>query len=230
MHRTQSALFGVLGVHGAFSVLRVAHQVSLRAALSGDLTEKTRPMSSVLWDFAILNFALASVNVVFFVLYAHSVRRTPAARMANAAWVMVLVQLALGVGMPVLNETYSDEGRSLLLLALVALLYWVQLGVFCTSVYRIVDPEGPPFYRGYTKVLVGLAVVQSLFGWLDDGISVTPMDLGAVAPAPAPVVTGPMQWLWYGLQVLSVGVFSAFVWGATRRLPREPPTDTRVFD
>jgi len=232
VHRTRNALYGLLAVDVAFFLFGVANKLVLRAVLAGDFTGQVNAMASVMFWFAVAGLVPTVANVVFLVLYARSVCHTRAASLAKAAWVLAIVQIVLGMGLPSLVWRFASESSSLVMLvhASVAVVYWVHLAVFCGSVYRLVGDGGKPLASSYGTLFVGAAVAQSLVGWLRAELLATPMNLGGGAPAPSAVVTTLFEAASWALQVIGVGATIAFILAAVRRLPVAPQTDVRVFD
>jgi len=226
LRRMRVALYGVLGVHIAWFVLRLV-RVLIFPLLNSAGAYGLDAIITVGLISSIVSTLFAVAEVVFAITYASALRGTSGRGLAQAAWLVLIAQRAAWY-LPsfFLSESLQPVGGLVHLPGVV--LGWVFVALFAGSAYRLLQTTAKPLAVHYVYLLVGSRVMSFCISELFDALVLQPgIESGNFGPSPLMTVFTVLMW---GASLVGLGLLWAFVSAAASRLRTLPVADARVFD
>lgn len=227
MQATRAALFGVLGVGYATFLLGVVNYVFFRALEAEVFEDRGRIVSTMGLVVGLISFALTVTNIVSLIAYARSIRGARAASLAETSWMLAIVGAVLGWGVRYVLRGLVSPDEPLLLSVPVDLVHWVQVGVFCGSLYRLLGERSQSLSYVYGVGVVGTAVAMSMARWAYVELVLRPSWEAGASPSSWRSV---LEWASWSLNLLWVVAITGLIVGATRRLRIAPDPVGQIFD
>lgn len=224
MRTTRTALYGLLGISIAWIGLRIV-RILVMPELRGDV--QIEDIAMVMMVFAAIGMAFSVAQIGLVIVYAHSLRGTVAAGLAQAAWIVAATQLVVSQGLSMATNLVAPELYEWMILP-GAVLGWVYVGLLAGSAVRLFRDTGNPLSLGYVYALVGIRVVGHAFGtlqgmWIRDRLG----EPGRLQDSALSTVFEVLSW---GLWLAGVAIFAAFVFAVLKRLEALRGAEARVFD